>query len=453
MDIYSRDNYTRTMAEVVMSIQLTTADGKQAILKEGDLVKDMKCRNRDGVKTYTGRVRVIGAFTRYQSFPPRPGFPTRPYVHRYIHPAYIVLDCSEELAAKLVTINIGDIISIGYIRDGGIADEYALVGTGIQYRPLNVIVDEAVDKSEFALLAGTYDMPLYITKSIKFTALDSEDVYFTDELVIGEPNQTEPLEVSLKGIHFTKNATITVHHATSLEIEDCHFGDHELTEKTMLIKCTNENDVCRFSIKRNYFAKQNEYCYNLIEIYPQIADMSVFINNRFDEGSCTHNQLNLYGLEPDADIFISNNHIENSKNMVRLGFKGKPKGSVTVEGNTYDRTDTDERYAGLVLVQPYGRETASFADLTIFFESNNGSGIGHIAYLYAGENDTPFTVDNKPKAILNGEIYEIPDESPNQQPPLTSEDGTDGVALDTIDPSSEDDDILGRILRGEDMLG
>ena len=52
------------------------------------------------------------------------------------------------------------------------------------------------------------------------------------------------------------------------------------------------------------------------------------------DACCTHNQINLYGLDPNANITIENNHAAYSGNMVRIGFIGTPVGTVTMAGNS-----------------------------------------------------------------------------------------------------------------------
>ena len=98
--------------------------------------------------------------------------------------------------------------------------------------------------------------------------------------------------------------------------------------------------------------------------------------------------------------------------MVRIGFIGTPIGTVIMDSNSYDATDPDPAYAGLFLVQPYGKETLSFSGTTIKVDNTKApSPIQQIGYIYAGAADTPWTEDNKPVIIVNGKPVTIPDSS------------------------------------------
>ena len=171
-------------------------------------------------------------------------------------------------------------------------------------------------------------------------------------------NADKKLDVKLIGLDLTDNATITVNHATSFNMTNCVVYDLDLTQKTMPISFTAE-EPCKIEICDNTFKKNNQYSYNLIDVYPKLMELSKINNNRFEKGCCTHNTISLYGLDKDADIQCNDNFCQESKNMLRIGFKGESNGRIEILRNCYNETDEDPLYAGLVIVQPYGKQTTS----------------------------------------------------------------------------------------------
>ena len=161
-------------------------------------------------------------------------------------------------------------------------------------------------------------------------------------------------------------------------------------------------------IEGNTFEDEPKSSYNLIDIYAQLMDGSSISNNEFSANSCRHNSISLYGLDNDAEVKICENHAELSINMVRIGFKGTPKGTVYMERNSYDATDETPEYQGLFLVQPYGNKTLSFAGVNIHVVDTTYPAGTQLGYIYAGDKDTPWTDDNKPAIYVDGQKVEVP---------------------------------------------
>ena len=109
---------------------------------------------------------------------------------------------------------------------------------------------------------------------------------------------------------------------------------------------------------------------------------------------------------------MSNNYVYHSANMLRIGFKGSPSGTVYMIANVVNETDETEAYQGLFLVQPYGKQTESFKKLVIVVEDTIYPEDCQLCYIYAGANDTPITFANGPVAWVEGVLYDIPNQSP-----------------------------------------
>lgn len=173
----------------------------------------------------------------------------------------------------------------------------------------------------------------------------------------------------------------------------------------------------RLTIKGCTFDNCGEYSYNLFEIYANLGQ-SIWIDNIFKDNCCTHNQISLYGIqnnpiwkidenEANTSIIIERNVCEKSANFIRLGFKGKPEGEVIIRNNTYNSTDDNPDYAGILIVQPFKKLTESFKDVTIELNDNKHTDNYQLGYLYAGSNDTQWTEYNKPTVIIDGEKYDL----------------------------------------------
>ena len=84
-------------------------------------------------------------------------------------------------------------------------------------------------------------------------------------------------------------------------------------------------------------------------------------------------------------------------------------------------TDEDLTYAGLLIVQPYGKQTTSFAnaviniDNTIFDGAIEGEDY-QLYYLYAGSNDMQFTDYNVPTVLIDGNTVLQPVPAPAVEP-------------------------------------
>lgn len=413
-----------TTAIAKIGATLRTSDGKEFTVYENDLIQDLTYTNGNNTATLSGRVRVIAASTTAQNTGPT-DCPPEPYVHRYISPTMLVIDSSDENYAILTRVNIANIVSIGSVTTAAEAAEEGqiVIGPGSQYQTLDAVIAAAEEGAVVKLKAGTYAAPITVTKSISIISEDGavltgairvDGAQDPDTAAEDGAEEKAPVTVTLRGLTLTGDALIDIDNVDAFTMENCTFENHNMSTKTMPISIGTKGTAAPMLVKidHNVFGDQTQYSYNLIDVYSKLKDGSSISNNEFTDQCCTHNQISLYGIDTGATIAISNNHAEVSKNLVRIGFIGTPIGTVIMDGNSYDATDADPAYAGLFLVQPYGKETLSFSGTTIKVDNTKApSPIQQIGYIYAGAADTPWTEDNKPVIIVNGKPVTIPDSS------------------------------------------
>lgn len=244
----------------------------------------------------------------------------------------------------------------------------------------------------------------------------TDDIAASETVFEGIVNCADEADVVITGITFTKSPNINIGNAASLTFTNCKFvGIEPTASKSYFIKGAATEapvlvrfDGCYFGNNENTEVGAQ---YNLFELNTTLADGSCITNCYFAKDVCTHNVINIYAIEDDAQIVISNNVFEYSANAIRIGTKGSAKGTIVISGNTY--IDTDEEYpdyAGLLLIQPYGKSTESFADLTILLDDTvNESGVDQVFYLYCGGGDTQITGDTEPKLYVDGVLVSLVD--------------------------------------------
>jgi len=413
-------NTMAATAKVGLTIKL---DGKEFTVNENDVVNGLQYTENGQTKTIDGRIRVICATTKAQNIDP-PTCPPDPYLQNYITPTKVIVDYSEENVAKITRINISNITGIGSVVDAETADGVVAVGPGTGFKALNDVLADADPGSIVKLQAGEYggDDPLLITKDV--TLIGEPGATITCPIQIsgpeaapavegGEPEPFDPVSVEISGLILTGKATIVVgENVDKFVMTDCVFENHDLTAKTMpiLIGNPSKKDLMPLflDISDNTFGDEGSFAYNTIEVYSPLVDGSHISNNTFTKSNCTHNQINLYGIDNGATVSIDGNHAEMSANMVRIGFKGTPVGTVVMDGNSYDETGDTPEWQGLFLVQPFSKATESFAGVTIHINNTTYPKGTQLGYIYAGSADTPWTTDNKPTFYVDGVKTEVP---------------------------------------------
>lgn len=227
---------------------------------------------------------------------------------------------------------------------------------------------------------------------------------------------TEPMTINgagkdivLDGFDFTENGFVKIVDANSVEIRNCRIYNInvENAKKNYWLRVDSSAPL-KLIVEHCYFGDTigtNGAMYNLIEPHVVLADGSSFSSNYFTKQCCTHNTVNLYGVAEDAQIVVSNNVFEISAGTVRVGVKGQPTCSIVMNNNVVkkhnDAYTLDD--AGLVTIQPFNKETVTFANMIISM-NNNRVPTEQVIYGYSGAKDTELTEENMPAIYVNGEI-------------------------------------------------
>ena len=266
---------------------------------------------------------------------------------------------------------------------------------------------------ELFVEAGTFSTPLNITKSIVLngakqgisaTKSTRDRKGLTGETILsGKITLSDDVDLTLDGVALTGEALLSINKAKSVTLKNCIFvGITPTTNRSYLIHSDTgstkiEIDDCFFGA----FKSTNGRIYNLFEMNCKLKDGSSFTNLYFQDGCSVNNDICIYGVEEGATITISNNIWENSANGIRYGAKLAPTANILIANNTYKATP-DGEYAGLLLIQPYNKQTTSMAGATIKITNTKKAGNEHIYYMYAGTNDMAFKSDTLPTVYVNG---------------------------------------------------
>lgn len=408
-----------------IGVELTFDDNTSVKINEGNIVRGMAYKNaqKETVVMDEGAVRVICASTKAQTAGPT-DCPPEPYLHKYITPTMFVMDSSDENHAILTRINISDIVSIDSVIDLSekVTEDAIVVGPGPEFKGLDQVVADAEDGAVIQLLPGEYSAPLVLNKNVNIIGekgtilsgpitIENNAPATMAEGADAPASETERLSVQIGSVKLTGDALVKVGAGVeSFVMTDCVFGGHNIpddTTKVMPIALTSEEPTLVI-IEGNTFEDEPKSSYNLIDIYAQLTDGSSISNNEFSVKCCRHNCISLYGLDNDAEVKICENHAELSINMIRIGFKGAPKGTVYMERNSYDATDETPEYQGLFMVQPFGNKTETFAGVNIHVVDTTYPAGTQLGYIYASGKDTPWTDDNKPAIYVDGQKVEVP---------------------------------------------
>ena len=259
--------------------------------------------------------------------------------------------------------------------------------------------------------------------------------------------------VIFDGIDFTGEALISLNDAKEVYFKNCRF--YKLTpstKKTMAINSKSSVEM-KLVVEKCFFGENpnvgTNAVYHILEGNIKAADGSSFSENYFVKGCNTHNAINFYDVVDGATIGINKNVFEYSGSAVRLGIKGAAKATFLMNGNKYLATDPSEGgdWAGFLTIQPYGKSTTSWNDVTIkLSNTENKSGVKQLVVFFANSSDTHFDrTKNFPKLYVDG-VLQGPDDvhyasgtvledaaatAPVVTPPAAKEDKTEEPADST----------------------
>ena len=262
------------------------------------------------------------------------------------------------------------------------------------------------------------------------------DAGIKDETILsGKITVAEGVNITIDGLVLTKNAYLTFKNNPNVTIQNTIIKD--------LIPGTGSNsfpiilskgDPIKLSITDCYFGDNDVSSgvkmKNCLELNTELVDGSTISNNYFEKSVCRNNIICPYDVVDGATIDISNNHFELSGNGIRIGTRGNKKAVFNIENNSYDSTSDYTEYAGLLLIQPYGKQTESFAQHTININNTTHSDDYQLWYLYYGRDDTVIKNSLRPTVIVDGVVEMEP--SPDTVTVKYIVDGTENSNVEVV---------------------
>lgn len=407
---------------------IVTENGKSTVheIHEEDVIRDLKYRKGTEELTVSGAVRVMNCSTTRATITQT--CPPESYFNKLVNITSLIIDCSSEFDADLVTVNVSDIISVGEVDRPDETKQVVTIGPGAQYQTIDKVMESLEEGATLKLAKGEYTPAVQVAKSVKIVGANDyprnnvasevavmdaesapaavEDTVLSGAITVDGAEA----EVELRGLTLTKNALVKVANAKSVKIINCYVeglvGD---IAKTMPFAFTGTTP-CKIVIEGCFFGDYTENgankIYNLIDVYNAMADGSSISNNYFTAKSCTHNQVSLYGIADGAEIKCNGNVFEIAGGY-RIGFKGAAKGSIEISENAMGAYDPDPEYAGILCIQPYGTQTTDFSGINVVLDKNEVPE-GNLCYVYCGSADTQLTEAQLPKVTVNGAAYTLP---------------------------------------------
>lgn len=252
--------------------------------------------------------------------------------------------------------------------------------------------------------------------------LKSRTVAPEETEIFGPLSIEDGATVVLDGLTFTEDSYIDINNAKSVTIKNCTFKFNiPYQEKSYLIKglgFTKNPEPVKVTITDCYFGDtdktETKKFYNLFEFNFPLANGSAIKNNYFEKACASNNLINIYDAVDGAGVMISDNVFEYSGNAIRVGLIGNRQDvTIDVLYNTYNDTITETpEYAGLMILQPYGKKTESMAGVKIYLNGTVApAGSTQVFYAYRNTNDSPMDstkwpvvyVENKKQTITVGE--------------------------------------------------
>lgn len=276
--------------------------------------------------------------------------------------------------------------------------------------PLSEVV-RLLNSSTVTLDSGTYDDPINLSASCQMlgaqmnvTAKSGKrctDEELEDETVItGTIILHDGAYAIFNGLTLSGKAKIVLEGKCSLALINCRILNIDDSSASFI----SSDFACNAEIYISdcYFGTNAGNIYNALNLNCKLSDTAI-ADNYFAADVCTHNIINIYNVCDNAEIYIVRNTFEKSANAIRVGIIGEPICYICCGDNTYNATDENEEYAGLMIIQPYKKQTTSFANCHISINNTTHSDPYHVCYLYAGKNDMQFDDTNKPVITIDGQ--------------------------------------------------
>lgn len=397
---------------VTGAIELSDGVINEFTVWEGDYTKDVEYISRKGDQVLNGKLAVIQ------------------YNGKMLPTKFIF-----NVDSKIVRVGAQEIKKIGTVTapadntntiDDLIADaqegDTILLGEGVFAEPIKF-------EKNVTVAGAYYDVPVNPQQRNK-NKLSAETI------VSGAVTTESTNPIDINGVAVTGSALLNdFSHNNDITVKNCLFYDIDTgTKRDYLIR--TGNNAGKLIVEGNYFGKSlhnidqetgnRKEVYNLFELAGPVKDGTSISGNYFEQGCSVHNDINIYDVEDQAVINIEDNVWEKSANAIRIGIKGDKTCTINIRNNVYMSTDEEyPEYAGLVLIQPYGKQTTTMAHVTINIENTTHNDDHQLFYLYAGKNDTQWDEYNVPTIIVDGKIV---------LQPAVLEENTDGDVDANVTP-------------------
>lgn len=278
---------------------------------------------------------------------------------------------------------------------------------------LATALSSASNGSSIRMMSGEYTGDFAVNKSLTLVGSydqNQEDIEEVDSSVpVTKISGTVSVssDIEIRGVTITADCKFKVSKSSSVKFKNCRFESVTPdAPKTMLITLAKEDGPVRLTVEHCRFKKAgssgSNAMYHVVEGNAYLASGSSFSHNYVEKGATTHNVFNIYNVAEGATIYVNDNHIEYSGNFCRIGIQGEPKCEIVFDGNSYDETDSAP-YSGLILIQPYGKLTTSFKNMTLKIrDTKMPAGNDQLLYMYYGTNDTVITKDILPTIYVDG---------------------------------------------------
>lgn len=331
----------------------------------------------------------------------------------------IALQITENKSGKVVEVPLGLVKLCGEpekeVESGStITDVIANVEEGqVISMPAESFTSEKLELSKSVSIKGAQSNVSAVSEERRNDSVEGETVIDSPVVVANDAS------VDLIGVAVTSKGTaINLSKAEEVSMRNVKVVNIVPTaKKTMAVLGNKDEKSVKLEIKDCYFgnaAKNEEHpeygLYNYFELTKPLTDGSVIENCYFAAEVCNHNAINIYAVEDNATITIKDCVFEKSVNAIRIGIIGDKRCTINIENCTYLATDEEyPEYAGLLLIQPYGKQTTDMSHITINIKNiNNKTNAKQLWYKYAGSGDMQFDEYNVPTVIVDGRVELAP---------------------------------------------
>lgn len=387
----------KPIIQVALDVTLSDYTKSSIILEEGIVLSDITLLNKGGEKTIdidvdhfvytispkTMTVEVSGIVTSASS--------DNTMIDTVI-PMLTIKSCGTKTISIDTEVSLQN--ALNELKESGINNTIVL--PSIKYK-------EALDITGDANIRGFYSTVPANTGMRCSDDIDSNEAIIANKIIC-----ESGANIVFQGLTITEDSLIELRDAKTVTFKNCKFVSiNPTSNKTFLISgrgATASSDKVKVMIEGCYFGNNDNSSnaiYNGLEFGFQLAKGSYIKNCYFAKNCVNHNIINIYSVEDGAVIYITGNHFEYSANAIRIGTIGNAKAHIIISDNTYDETDPDEKYAGLLLIQPYLKDTISMADLRIDI-NNTTKPEGQLYYTYFGPNDTQMNETLWAKLYVDG---------------------------------------------------